>query len=172
MPGDVSENELFARLGRVEALVELLERHPDAAVRDAARELVRTVLDLHACGMRRLLEVAGNGPALALASAEPALGGLLALHGLHPTPVVERARRALAELETKLTRSGARTELLSTEGDVVRVRLHGPVSMTSVVREALAGAVPDAADIVVEDAPVLVPLRLRRESVAAVGDER
>jgi hypothetical protein len=172
MPSDASEADFLARLGRVEALVELLERHPDAAVRDAARELVGTVLTLHARGLRRLLELSGGAADLSRAALEPTLGGLLALHGLHPTPIAERVRRALADLEPKLTRSGARTELLSTEGDVVRVRLHGPVSMTSVVREALAGAVPDAAEIVVEDAPVLVPLRLRREAAVEVGAKR
>jgi hypothetical protein len=41
--------------------------------------------------------------------------------------------------------------------------------MTNLVEEELGGAVPDAVEIVVEAAPVLVPLRLRRESAAALG---
>jgi hypothetical protein len=169
MPNDEAEGELFVRLGRVETLVELLGRHPDASVRDGARELVSTVLELHAHGLRRLLEVAGNPPALTAALGEPALGGLLALHGLHPTPLAERVRLTLTELEPKLGRSGARAELLSTDDGVVRVRLHGPAAMTNLVEEELGAAVPDAVEIVVEAAPVLVPLRLRRESAAAVG---
>jgi hypothetical protein len=169
MSDDEAEGELIARLGRVETLVELLERHPDASVRDGARELVSTVLELHAHGLRRLLEIAGNPPGLAAALGEPALGGLLALHGLHPTPLAERVRLALAGLEPKLSGSGARAELVSTDDDVVRVRLHGPTTMTNLVAEELGGAVPDAVEIVVEPAPVLVPLRLRRESAAALG---
>ena len=171
MASEGTEDDFFARLGRVESLVERLEKQPDPALREGARELVSTVLELHARGLGRLLELAGTAHDVgALAAREPTLAGLLALHGLHPTPLAERIERALAELAPKLARAEARVELLLLEDAVVRVRLHGKASLHDLVADALGAAAPDAKEISVDvSSSPLVPLRLGRERSAELG---
>jgi hypothetical protein len=76
-----------ARIERVQALVERLERLDDPVARETARELLQTVLELHGRAFARLLELFGDEAALArAAAADPALGGVLALHDLGPAP--------------------------------------------------------------------------------------
>ena len=171
MASEPSTDDFFERLQRVEGLVERLERHGDPALRDAARELLRTVLELHARGIKRLLELTSSEQVSAAAAGDPALFGLLGLHGLHPVSLVERVRLALAELEPKLSRAGARCDGLSVEGGSVRVRLHGSPSLEPLVRESLAAAAPDAADIVVDVASALVSLRLGRDEHTSLGEK-
>lgn len=169
MATEATEDDFLARLARVEGLLERLERQGDPALRDATRELVGTVLELHARGLKHLLELAPGQAVGAAAASDPALSGLLVLHGLHPVPLAERAQAALAELEPRLGPAGARCEGLSIDGANVRVRLHGQAAFESTVREALAAAAPDAAEIVVEVATALVPLRLGRAAQPLLG---
>jgi hypothetical protein len=45
---------------RIEVLVQALEACPSPAAREGARELVRALLDLHAAGLARMLDLAGE----------------------------------------------------------------------------------------------------------------
>src|SRR5207302_8925882 len=64
-----NDRDIGGPMRRIEALVRSMEACADVAAREAARELVRTVLDLHAAGLARLLELAAQ-------SGEPG-GGLV-----------------------------------------------------------------------------------------------
>ena len=80
------------QLNRVEALIGVLEQRPDPAALAAARELVRTLLDLHAAGLSRILDTAGRESSLVGRLADDDLvGSLFLLHGLHPYPAAQRA---------------------------------------------------------------------------------
>ena len=136
------------RLGRVEALVGALEQCPDPATREAARQLVRTLLDLHAAGLGRVLDLAGRQSALAERLADDDLvSSLLLLHGLHPRPAAERVARGLERVRPLLRSVGGDVELIEADEAVVRLRLRGESApaLRKVVEEAVTEAAPDAA---------------------------
>ena len=153
------------RLTRVEALVGELEQCPDATTREAARDLVRTLLDLHAAGLARVLDVAGRESALVERLAtDDLVSGLLLLHGLHPHPAARRVARALDRARPRFRSFAADVELLDASDEVVHLRVHGEVTMAlwAVAEEVVAEAAPDAA-VTVEEVPApagRVPLPL------------
>src|SRR6185436_4355638 len=117
------------RLNRVEALVGALESCPDPAAREAARQLVRTLLDLHAAGLGRMLDIAGRESALVGRLADdPLVSSLLLLHGLHPRPAAERVERALDRARPRLGSLGGEVELVAASEAAVRLRLRGEAS--------------------------------------------
>src|SRR5207248_2360787 len=135
-----SERGFQERLGRIEALLRQVEGCADASAREAAREVVQTVLELHGAALAAMLELAG--PSLVDAFCRDDLvASLLLLHGLHPLDLAARARAALDQVRT----AGVVADLLGVPDGVVRVRLTaGP---RAAVEEALAAAAPDAAGV-------------------------
>jgi hypothetical protein len=155
-PLNAADPELHERLRRVEGLVQGLETCPDPAAREATRELVRALLDLHAAGLARMLDLAAR-PAVAGESAadrfahDGLVGSLLLLYGLHPIPVADRVARALAELRLP----AGRAEVVEATGDRVRVRLRGDAAAGAALRRAVETAVveaaPDVSAVVIEE---------------------
>ena len=136
------------RLGRVEALVGALDRCVDPATREAARELVRTLLDLHAAGLARVLDAAGRDSALVGRLADDDLvSSLLVLHGLHPHPAAHRLARALDRARPRLRSLGGDVEVIEAGEDRVRVRVRGgrSAALHAAVGDVVTEAVPDAA---------------------------
>lgn len=131
------------RLTRVEALVGALERCPDPAAREAARDLVRTLLDLHAAGLGRVLDVAGRESALVERLAtDDLVSSLLLLHGLHPHPAARRVARALERVRSL----GGDVELIQATDEVVRLRVRGALARSdwAAAADAVTAAAPDA----------------------------
>lgn len=93
-PGGAADLE--RRMGRVEALIESIERSGDEALTSAASELLATVLELHRDGLGRMVRlIAGaGGPGRALAEAcarDEVIHALLTLHDLEAEgPVASR----------------------------------------------------------------------------------
>jgi len=74
---------------RIEELVHRAESVEDQKLRSIAVDLLRAVLDFHAAGLERVMEIAaGSGPAgkeiIDRMAADDLAGSLLLLHGLHP----------------------------------------------------------------------------------------
>ena len=142
---------------RIEALLEEVERLPDATARDTATELVQALLELYGEGLRRIAlrvdmrELAGD----------ELIDHLLFLHGLHPVPVEERVAGALDEMRPYLDSHGGDVRLLGIEGGVVRLQLQGScsgcpssaVTLRHGIEEAIYRAAPDVERIEAEDAP-------------------
>jgi hypothetical protein len=147
--------EFREHCGRVEALVRALEELPDTAAREAARELTRALLALHAAGLGRVLELAGRETAARLAD-DPAVSGLLLLHGLHPHPADARVARALERMRPQFHSLGGDVELVGAGEDAVRLRLRGnPAAgrtLRALAHELAIEAVPDAAAVEFEEA--------------------
>lgn len=143
------------RLGRVEALVCALEELPDTASREAARELTRALLELHAAGLRRVLELAG-ADAVARFADDPQLSGLLLLHGLHPLPAEARVNRSLGAARPHFHSLGGDVELVSATEALVRLRLRGNPAAGNTLRsmagELVIEAAPDVATVEFEEA--------------------
>src|SRR5512145_3173057 len=110
------------QVARVDALLEDVEGFADPAARDTATELVGALLDLYGEGLERLVARVRDPAALA---DDELVSHLLLLHGIHPVPVEERVRAALAEVRPYLDSHGGDVELLAIEEGVVRLRMQG-----------------------------------------------
>jgi Fe-S cluster biogenesis protein NfuA len=119
------------QVARVDGLLEQLEALPDAAARETATEVLQALLDLYSEGLGRIVEIVAerDDGTLAQALAEDELvAQLLLLHGLHPVPLRERVRGALASVLPYLESHGGNVELLGVEEGVVTLRLEGSCS--------------------------------------------
>lgn len=162
---------------RVEALIAALEDLPDPAARAPARELVELVLDLHARGLERLLELIESKPGGRMLfeqmADDDAVKGLLLLHGLHPDDLDMRVRAAVERLRPHLGVQGLRVTALEIAQDTVRLRMqangngagHHRPSAEQLRREieaAVFEAAPDVTELRIDglEAPntVFVPL--------------
>jgi hypothetical protein len=151
-----TESEDFRqRLARVEGLVQALESLPDTAAREAARELTRCLLDLHAAGLKRLLDLAGGEVTTRLAG-DGLVSSLLLLHGLHPQSAETRVANALERSRSRLRTLGGDVELISATEELVRLRLCGDPDAAHALRDAaeelVVAAVPDVAALEFEEA--------------------
>ena len=138
---------------RVEALLEKLEKHPDAAVRESVRELVRELLDFHHKGLARILTI-DPGLAARLAS-HPEVEPMMLLHGLHPEALDARVRRALEKVRPYLSSHGGAVELVGVDDGRVRLRLQGSCdgcpssaeTLRTSIEAAILAVAPDAEGI-------------------------
>ncbi len=137
---------------RIETLVQKVQNLTDSSARDAALELVQAVMELHATGLERMLEIIadaeGGESVLDTIGNDVAAGSLLLVHDLHPVDLEGRVRRALDRPE--FSARGAEVELLSVRDGMVRVRVKGGASLRSAVEQVLMEAAPDAAAVNVE----------------------
>ena len=149
----MEERQFQARVRQIDSLVEKLQGLRDANARATAIELVRAILDVHAAGLARVLEVAADAaPALV---ADDMIASLLLLHGLHPASMEERAMQALERLEPYLRRRGATARVSSIDEGVVRIRVDG-APLAEAVEDAVYALVPEAAQVIVES-PAAIP---------------
>jgi hypothetical protein len=147
-------------LRRLEALTATLDTGADPHARDAARELLELVLDLHGLALARMTAVvagAENGSALIEALiAEPHICAILLLHGLHPHDAGTRLNRAIERMHPQWAERGFAVHLTSVGTASARIRLYKNGSSESAdefrreVEDVLAEAAPDLDDISVE----------------------
>jgi Fe-S cluster biogenesis protein NfuA len=156
MPPSV-DRETQNRLARMEELIRALEQQADPVVREQARELIQTLLELHASGIERILEaIYESGPQGAAIidelGREAIVSGLLLLHGLHPLDLETRVRHAIEEVKPRLGQHGGSVHLVGvTPEGAVRLQLEGncegcPSSRMTLkysIEEALYAAAPD-----------------------------
>jgi hypothetical protein len=145
MPQD---QQFRQRVERIGDLVEKLEKTSDPAVRSMTKELVAGVMDLHATGVERILEIVSRSGAASASITESMLrdslvSSLLILHGLHPEDIEARVARALAEFPG--------VEVIEFAGG--SLRLKAPNKSEGAVRESLTAAAPDLTEIVIEKVP-------------------
>lgn len=171
-------------LAGLEQIAKELEQSGDPEWQARARALVKSVLDLHAAGLARMLELAAalgeSGRAVVDALARDGLAGsLLALHDLNPLPLGERVRAALDDVRPALLEQGCEIELSAIEEGAVLVRLERktfghsatPEELQALVEEAILARAPeieavDATGLVTEaktEKASLVQLRLPEE---------
>lgn len=145
--------EFRQALGRVESLIAALEALPDTAAREAARGLTQAVLDLHALGLKRILELVGDS-ADRLAD-DSLAGGMLLLHKLHPHPPLERLRRLFERERAGLHARGGAVEVVSATEERAQIRLACSPETASALRaetaELVLQALPDVAAVEYEE---------------------
>ena len=152
-------------LQRLQGLLTALENLGDPVARVAAQELVRAVIELHGVALVDLLAIvdeAGAQPADTLPlrfAANPRVGGLLLLHGLHPQDLITRARHAVEHLRPFLGVRGVRADFVDAHDGMVRVRVTASGQKTrrppaaeirQEIEDAVMAAAPDAAGLAIE----------------------
>lgn len=167
---------------RITALLADVEgRDPHAAER--TRELLSLVLQVHADGLARMLEILADadGDLPRTLADDELVEALLVLHDLHPVPLKTRVQAALDEVRPYLGSHGGDVSVAAIDGDVVRVRLGGTcdgcpsssATMTLAIEQAVLRATPEIARVEAVDeqaAPGLhqiTGLRPRRDTTGA-----
>ncbi len=141
------------RVDGIADLVQRLEATADPVTRALAKELVAAVMELHAAGLERAMEILSHcgeaGISIEQSFVRDALvGSLLLLHSLHPEDLETRVKRALKDIPG--------VELKSIEGSAVRVVVRH--ASEAAAKEALLAAAPDVTEILVESPSGFVPL--------------
>jgi len=153
---DQRDQQFHETLERIEQLVTEGEQVADPALRERQKDLVRSLLDLHATALARLVDIVARGgePGQAIINGlaqDELVKPLLLLYGLHPLSLEERVRRAVDKIRPSLGVYGAAVEILSVVSD--RVALHveqngneqGHGASVEALRQALAEAVYEMA---------------------------
>lgn len=160
------------RIARVERLVEQIEQSPDASLREAARAMVRDLLDLHAAALATMLRLfsdrGDSGARLRACLDDDLVRSMLLLHDLHPDTLETRVRQALDAARPYLQSHGGDVELVEVAGGTVRLRMQGScqgcpsssATLKHTIEEAIITAAPDVAEIEVEGLPEQAPSEL------------
>lgn len=156
-PEPAADAEVERILTDLDELLGRLEQLPGPAGQ-LALEAVSALAEVYGAALARAVSYAGASATAALV-ADPLLGHLLALHGIHPDPAEVRVARALDEVHG---------ELLGVRDGVAEVRLAsaggcgcGAAAGEEAVRDAVLGAAPELADVRTVPAPAppaFVPL--------------
>jgi hypothetical protein len=151
------------QIGRIEELVQNIESAADPAMQATAKELVRSVMDLHGAAMERILEIVaktgeqGRGIVQSFGSDE-LVGSVLVLYDLHPEDFATRVHRGVEKAQQILARRAASVELIAIGDGTVQLTIETNghscgstiAELQSIVRGALFEVAPDAAEITVE----------------------
>lgn len=140
--------------------------------RQAGEELVRLLMRFYGAGLEKILTIARAGAGDAIVhrlASDPLVGGLLALHDLHPVDLRTRIESAMQVAKRKLGSHASDAELLGIDPDgTVRVTLGaggcGAETVRQIVEEEVAAAAPDAAGVSfveAEKGPALLQIGVR-----------
>ena len=160
MPDD---KDFQTKLQRIGELVGQLENITDAETRTSAKALLQLLLDLHATGLERVMEIVAQSGEPGLNTIDdlgrdPLVSSLLVLYGLHPLDFESRVAQAVEKVRPQVRKGGGELELLDTASGVVRLQLHvsghGCAStgktLKTMVEDALYEAAPDMGRLLIE----------------------
>src|SRR5436190_15635315 len=160
MPDDKEFQEKVQRIG---GLVHELDSIVDPAARASAKELVQLLLDLHATGLERVMEIVAKNddPGQQIfddLGSDPLVSSLLVLYGLHPLDLESRVAQAVDKVRPQVRKHDGVLNLLSIESGSVRLQLqlkeHGCGStaktVKAMVEDALSEAAPDMTELSIE----------------------
>jgi Fe-S cluster biogenesis protein NfuA len=160
MPDD---RDFQTKVQRIGELVGQLENITDAETRTGAKTLVQLLLDLHATGLERVMEIVAKSGEPGLNTIDdlgrdPLVSSLLVLYGLHPLDFESRVAQAVEKVRPHVRKGGGELQLLDTASGVVRLQLHvtghGCAStgktLKTMVEDALYEAAPDMGRLLIE----------------------
>lgn len=143
-------------IDRIEELVHQAEALADPQARNIAIDLIQAVLDFHAAGLERIMEIAAASPAIAKRLvADDLISSLLLLHDLHPDDLETRIARAMDKLQTAFHPLGARLSLMGIEGGTVRLHFESSrtwpaASVRTTIENGILQSAPEVSAIVIE----------------------
>jgi len=147
---------------RIDALLDELAASAPPAVLERTTELLAAVMALYGAGLQRVVETVSDrddGAVLRRLAADEVVGGLLALHDLHPDDVDTRVQRALDEVRPYLgSHAGGVTYVGVDDEGVAHLRLEGScdgcpssaVTVRTAIEDAILTAAPDVAAVETE----------------------
>jgi Fe-S cluster biogenesis protein NfuA len=157
------DKEFQAKVQRIGELVGELENISEPEARVGAKALLQLLLDLHAVGLERVLEVvAKNGETgqriIDDLGRDPLVSSLLVLYGIHPLDMDSRIAQAVEKAGSQVRKVGGELELLSNQEGVVKLRIQitghacGSTGKTlkKIVEDALYEAAPDMNSLQIE----------------------
>jgi len=157
------DKDFQAKVQRIGELVGALEHIADAESRASAKALVQLLLDLHAVGLERMLEIVakpdGSGQrTIDDLGRDPLISSLLVLYGLHPLDFEARVAQAVDKVRSQVRKGGGELELLGVEGGAVRLHLQATghacgstgKTLKKLVEDAIYEAAPDVNHLLIE----------------------
>lgn len=155
-----SEKEFQQKLRNLGTLVGELDQVPGGGSKVAARELVQLLMEIHAAGLERMMElVFDSGPPgeaiISQFGQDPIVRHLLLLYSLHPDALETRIAAAVDTAAARLRKFDTKVELVSIRDGAIQLRLetskHACGSTTknlhSVVEESVYELAPDLASL-------------------------
>jgi hypothetical protein len=159
----VDEKEFRKRLQNIGQLISGLDDIADKTAQASVRELTQFIMELHADGMERMMEIVfaqgiPGAEIIEQLGRDPMVSSLLVLHGLHPDDIQTRVARAVEQVAAKLRKQDVEVQLLSADHQAVQIsahtNAHACVSTTATVRaeieDAIYQAAPEVESLVIE----------------------
>jgi Fe-S cluster biogenesis protein NfuA len=159
------------RIQKIDGLVARIRAGADPQLRDAALDLVQTVMEFHSAGIDRMMEIASESGDTGWRIIEDfgrdeLVANMLLLHGLHPVDLEARVREALQKVLPYLHSHGGNVELIEVAGGVVRLRLIGScngcpsssLTLKTAIEKAIFEAAPDVTSVECEGVSELVSI--------------
>jgi Fe-S cluster biogenesis protein NfuA len=157
------DKDFQLKVQRIGQLVGDLEKIGDPEARASAKALVQLVLDLHAAGFERVMEIIAQSGEAGLHTIDdlgrdPLVSSLLVLYGLHPLDLESRITQAVEKVRPRVHKGGGELDLLGIDSGAVRLHLRvtghacGSTGKTlkAMVEDALYEAAPDLNGLVIE----------------------
>jgi hypothetical protein len=145
---------------KIEALVREAETAGDPKARAITTDLLRAVLDFHAAGLERILDlVYESGPwgtaIIDQIARDDLTSSMLLLHDLHPDDLETRVQRALEKLQEVFLSLGAKLSLIALEPPQVRLhfesqRTWSGTPVKASVEKAIFQSAPEITHVIVE----------------------
>ena len=156
------EREPQELVGRIERLLEEIQRLPDPSGREKATEVVQALFDLYGAGLERIVDelaARDDGELAAALAGDELVSHLLLLHGLHPVSLEHRVSSALEEVRPYLESHGGDVELVVIDQAKVHLRLQGSCSgcpsstmtLKLAIENAINKAAPEIEEVVAEE---------------------
>jgi Fe-S cluster biogenesis protein NfuA len=116
------------QIKRLSELVAQLEQMPGSAQKTASKDLVQLLMEVHAQGLERILELVfessqGGGTLIDRLGKDDIAGGLLLLYSLHPDALETRVHTALERIRARLQKLACAIDLVSVDEGAVQVRV-------------------------------------------------
>ena len=147
-------------IDKIEQLVHRAESLSDSNARGIAVDLLQAVLDFHAAGLERIIEIAaGSGAAgdaiIERIAADDLTSSMLLLHDLHPDDLETRINHAIHKLQDVFTSLGAGLSVLAIEPGTVRLhfdsaRMWQGTGVRASVENAIFQAAPEIESVIIE----------------------
>lgn len=183
---DAGSDDPRGHAARIERLLGDVRASVGPAAWQRVEELVSRLVALYGSALGRTLRLVQEAGALdeqlrGRLCADDLVSSLMALHGMHPVPPLERARSAVERVRALLGDAGGAIELAIDERAVLAVTLAGQwrcaiprAAVDEALRQAIEEAAPDLAAIEIggadwsaEAPPPLVQLDLSRSRASA-----
>ncbi len=160
--------EIKDRIQKIDELIGQIRSAANPEIRAAALDLVQILMDFHATGIDRMMEIlADSGDTgwqiIDEFGCDEVVTHMLLLHGLHPVDLDTRVRTALERVRPYLQSHGGNVELLEIDRGIVRLNLTGSCngcpSSSLTLKTAIETAIyEDAPDVIAVECETASPL--------------